>query len=112
MGTRDTVCPRCGATLQWDAEHSRWECKCGWTDRPHGPARLAADVPRLRGVVGEARGDGPVDVSVRLEVGMTRRRPDTDEVETTESLEDRRVIKAVLAGAAALLFLLVVAGWL
>ena len=43
---------------------------------------------------------------------MTRRRPpDPDELETTESLEDRRVIKAVLAGAAALLFLLVVAGW-
>ena len=51
-------------------------------------------------------------MSVRLEVGMTRRPPDPDEVEITESLEDRRVIKAVLAGAATLLFLLAVAGWL
>ena len=46
--------------------------------------------------------------------GMTRarRRPEPDEAETAESLEDRRVIKAVLAGAATLLFLLAVAGWL
>lgn len=115
MATKDTACPRCGATLQWDAQHARWQCtKCNWTDRPHGPARLDEILPALLEVPAESRSASALDLSMRLEVGMTppRRRPDPDEVETTESLEDRRVIKAVLAGAAILLFLLVVAGWL
>ena len=53
-------------------------------------------------------------MSLRLEEPMKQRRRDIpeDDPEARASLEDRQVIKAVLAGAATLLFLLVVAGWL